>query len=81
MIMKKVEIDILTEIGSGTSSFQPLGDSDADQAIFETKVEHLESLEGYGYIEILDQRKDIVLVRITPEGQQIILDNSSSIKD
>ncbi len=79
--MKESEIDVLAEIGSGTSSFQPLGDSEADQAIFEMKVAHLESLEDYGYIEILDRRKDIILVRITPEGQQILLDKSSPITE
>jgi hypothetical protein len=79
--MQKHEFELLTEIGSGTNSFQAPGTSDADLAVFQMKVEKLKSLEGHGYIEILDERKDIILLRITPEGQQILRDQSSPHSD
>ena len=79
--MNNSEFELLAEIGNGTNSFQSPTKSDVDLATFQMKVGKLKSLEDDGYIEILDERKDIVLVRITPEGQQIILDNPSSIKD
>ncbi|CAN5366347.1 hypothetical protein BH20ACI2_BH20ACI2_08510 [soil metagenome] len=44
-------------------------------------VEKLKSLEDGGYIEILDARRDIILLRITPEGQQILRDNPTPHSD
>ena len=74
--MNNSEFELLSEIGNGTNSFQSPTKSDVDLAAFHTLAEKLKSLEDSGYIEILDERNDIVLVRITPDGQQLLLEKT-----
>ncbi len=79
--MQNLEFELLTEIGSGTNSFQSPGTSDADLAFFQRTIEKLKSLKDGGYIEILDARREIILLRITPEGQQFLRDNPTPHSD
>lgn len=46
--MQNPEFELLTEIGSGTNSFQAQGNSDADLAVFQMKGAKLESWEADG---------------------------------